>query len=177
MSWNPDLPAPDPNKVAIHRHPSGSIIYSGVHGGKITKGDVPFSTGFSYGYTECGITWDGISHDMICAVVPIAISVPNKPGETKKLIGLVEQAYDETDTEMASGLKYLQNNNMLMLAGFTVDKETNQVNLGGHDTIDFLQETIRNYPDVYDRFGKFQETLDPSYLSGPGLIILVFGLY
>jgi hypothetical protein len=175
-SWNPTLPVPDTSKVMFDKWSTSHYFYESVGHKDINKQDVPFAVGFTYGYTKCGAIWGGKSHDMTCAVVPIAISVPGEPGKTKKTIGLIEQGYNVSDAEMVTWFKNLEKGRRLMLGNFSIDPATNKVIEGTKfdDTIDIVARTIEFYPDIVQRFEEFSKTLDPSYISGPGLIVAVW---
>jgi hypothetical protein len=172
-NWNPNLPIPDPKKVGVvGSHP--------LFLGSLNSGDLPlvervYAIGFSYNWTKCGVTWGGVSHEMICTIIPIAMSISNSPGETAKWVFLREQAYDESDAAATAAFKKAEAAGTLIFGGFLKDQKTGlSIVDDGVDQIDFLQITLRYYPDIYDRFLKFQETLDPRWLSGKGLVMNVF---
>jgi len=171
QSWNPELPTPNADKQKIVGQEQKTImLFMGVNDKAIPVAERPYSIGFTAGYTKCGVTWDSVSHEMTCAIVPIAMSVPGKPGETKIVIGLIEVGYNSSDTDIARMIESFHGDHIMMLAGYKQDPETRQVVLDGIDTIDVMQETIENYPDIMERVQKFRKTLDPSFISGKGLL-------
>lgn len=174
--WHPDLPSPDPNKHVINLNQNGVMLFLNATNRRnaMSVADRPYATGFTYGYTKCGVTWGGVSHEMTCVVVPIAMAVPGKPGETKIIMGLIEQGYNEPDFDVADIMKALQGDHVLMLAGYKLDQGL--VVVEGGDTFDLMQKNLVNYPDIMDRINRFQQTLDPSSISEPGLFFKVFAL-
>jgi len=175
-NWNPDLPMPDADKhkIVVGDENDGAILFMGYNDVALPPQDRPYSIGFTTGYTKCNVSWGGVSHEMTCAVVPIAMSVPEKPGKTRIVIGLIEVAYDATDAIIAKRINDLQGDHIMMLFGYQKDPKTGQVVLDDLvDQIDVMEDSIKNYPDIVERVQKYRETLDPSLLSGKGLFFQI----
>ena len=128
-SWNPNLPQPDPSKVAIFIAGNAHFYYSGADGNSIPVEDKPYAFGYTYGWTKCKAELAKGIAEMTCAVIPMAVAVPNKPGETRIITGVQLQAYDESDADMAEIFRALQTNGSVMLAGFYRDRVSGQTAL------------------------------------------------
>lgn len=165
QSWNPNLPEPSPDNQCLLMQSDQFIFLSADKQHPIPKAVRPYAADFTYGYVNCGVSWGGVSHEMTCPVIPIALSIPGRPGETVKIIGIVEQGYNEGDSEITSIFKGINGNQALMLGGYEIDP-TGKLVLKSGDTIDLMQQYVYAYPDLYERLQKFQETNDPTWIEG-----------
>ena len=169
-TWKPNLPVPDKNKELIYIWSDGTLIFmSPDREHSIPLTDRPYSVGFTFASTWCGMTWENKTHaEVPCAVIPTAMSIPDKPGQSKIVIGLWAQGYNQPDSGVAGILRNLENKGMLMMGGYQLDKVTGKVFLNGA-VFDIMQENLPKFPDILDRINRFEQTLDPSTISDPDL--------